>query len=174
MIILTEKTEIENAQEDLIRRLLMHCTIPISVKLGHKGETIECTINWSPGLGLWFHSRPIQGSRYWNAFGYSENTPLVNSLLPIICEINPPIEGLNKRTQGAFFRDNDEKLILVHRGKIGGGKPGIGRKLFFDNYNGIISIIDKDRLAIIGELSSHNFVEQVTKFVHEVNRIKKG
>ena len=42
-------------------------TIP--VKLGHPGASEKAKVAWSETLGIWFFSRKISGSRYWNAFG---------------------------------------------------------------------------------------------------------
>ena len=92
-------------------------------------------------------------------------------MLPIVCEINPPLEGLDKRVQGAFARDND-RIWLLYRGKIGGGRPGIGRRLFFENYLKEIKDIAGDRFAIIGDTHSSDFVSHVRDFIREVERIK--
>jgi hypothetical protein len=92
-------------------------------------------------------------------------------MLPIVCEINPPLEGLEKRTQGAFAQDNGH-IWLLYRGKIGGGRPGIGKRLFFENYLGGINDINGERFVIIGDIRSTNFVESVRNFVREVERIK--
>jgi hypothetical protein len=92
-------------------------------------------------------------------------------MLSIICEINPALEGLDKRTQGAFAQDNGH-IWLLYRGKIGGGRPGIGRRLFFENYPGEIMDIAGERVVIIGDIRSANFVENIKDFVREVERIK--
>ena len=180
MFILTNRQEIENAQREFVTRLEKSCDRKIQVRLGYQGGNVNCVINWSKNLGLWFHSRKLEGtfnferiaiSRYWNAFGLSEVVPKQNSMLPIVCEINPPLEGLEKRVQGAFARDNG-RIWLLHRGKIGGGRPGIGRRLFFENYLKEIKDIAGDRFAIIGDIRSSDFVECVRSFVQEVERIK--
>ena len=172
LFILTNRQEIEYEQREFVTRLEKHCDKQIPVKVGWKGDYKDCSIRWSQDLGLWFYSEKIEGSRYWNVFGLSEVAPKQNSMLSIVCEINPPVEGLDKRTQGAFARDEHGHVWLVHRGKIGGGKPGIGRKLFFENYQGEVREIAGDRFAIIGDISSPDFVESVKNFVREVNRIK--
>lgn len=172
MFILTHRHEIENAQQRFETKLEERCNRQIPVKVGYKGGYNECVIRWSQLLGLWFYSEKIEASRYWNAFGLSEVAPRENSMLSIVCEINPPLEGLNKRAQGAFCSDNNGHIWLLHRGKIGGGKPGIGRKLFFENYQGETRKIADDKFAVIGDIDSSDFVDQVTDFVREVERIK--
>lgn len=169
---LTKKEEIEKAQNEFISSMKTCCDKPIPVKLGHPGGTIECTIYWSDRLGLWFHSRPIEGSRYWNVFGLADVSPKPDSLLPITCEINPPIEDINKSVQGAFVKDDNERILLAHRGRIGGGRPGIGKKLFWEHYIGKKCNIDSDDIAIIGVIDAIDFPKRVSEFVIEINRIK--
>jgi len=172
LYIATNRREIEHEQQELITRLEQHCDRRIPAKVGHKGASRECLVRWSKDLGLWFYSRKIEGRRYWNVFGLSEVAPKQNSMLSIVCEINPPVEGLDRRIGGAFARDEHGHSWLVHRGKIGGGRPGIGKKLFFRNYHGEIGEIDGDRFAIIGDTSSPDFVQRVRDFVRDVDRIK--
>jgi len=172
LVILTHRNEIENAQRQFVAKLKERCNRQIQVKVGHKGEYKVRTIRWSQVLGLWFYSEKREQSRYWNIFGISEAAPKENSMLSIVCEINPPVEGLSKRAQGAFMRDENGHIWLLHRGKIGGGKPGIGRKLFFENYRGETVEITCEKFAVISDIDSSAFVDHVTNFVREVKRIK--
>ena len=172
LFVLTDQKEIQKAQQEFVSRLSEICDTKIPVKLGYKGGYEDCSIFWSKALGLWFYSRKIAGSRYWNAFGLSQVAPRKNSMLSIICEINPPIRGFDRRVQGAFVQDHEGHIWLVHRGRIGGGRPGIGRRLFFENYQGKVLEIEGDRFAIIGDISSAAFVERVKAFVQEIERIK--
>jgi hypothetical protein len=172
LIILTDRSEIENAQQQFVAKLEERCTRQIPVKVGYKGGYEECDIRWSSSDGLWFYSEKIEANRYWNPFGLSEAPPRENSMLPIVCEINPPVEGLNKLAQGAFMRDENGHIWLLHRGKIGGGKLGIGRKLFFENFRGETMEVAGERVAVIGDIGSPDFVDHVTNFVREVERIK--
>ena len=180
LFFLTKQEEVEYAQSELVQILKQRCDRQIQVKLGYQGGDVGCIINWSRNLGLWFHSRKLEGtfnservaiSRYWNAFGLSKATPKRNSTLSIVCEINPPLAGLDRRVQGTFAQDNG-RIWLLHRGKIGGGRPGIGKTLFFDNYLGEIREIAGDRCAIIGDIRTSDFVNCVGFFVKEVERIK--
>ncbi len=98
-------------------------------------------------------------------------------MIPITCEINFPVSGINRRVGGAFTSDEAGEIVVVHRGKIGGGRQGIGKTLFEDNYTGSwTDIVDgpyKSSAALIGALSSPRFPKQVQQFVFEVERIKK-
>ena len=67
-------------------------------------------------------------------------------------------------------------LYLLHRGRIGGGKRGVGKAVFEDKYRGKWEAVeDGDRiskLALISSFSSSRFAEHISNFVHEVERIK--
>lgn len=112
-------------------------------------------------------------TRYWNAFGTGKPNAGKNN--SITCEINFPYEGIERRIAGVWGREG-EQVVLLHRGKIGGGRKGIGKGLFLDNYRGEpITILDgevENSLSLIGHLDSMHFVQQVANFVHEVHRIK--
>lgn len=95
-------------------------------------------------------------------------------MLPIVCEINPPIAGLNRRTQGAFDRVGTGELWLLHRGRIGGGKPGVGRTLFFDNYEGKTESVGGDTFAVVGNVESAGLPNDVKDFVSGVAEIKSS
>jgi hypothetical protein len=65
----------------------------------------------------------------------------------------------------------------MHRGRIGGGRKGVGRTLFFNHYLGGEFVDVKDgesvsTLALIGDLDSPRLAYQIANFVHEVQRVK--
>lgn len=53
-------------------------------------------------------------------------------MLSITVEVNPPHEGENHRTAGVFLRDGAGRVHVAHSGKIGGGRPGVGKRAFRD------------------------------------------
>jgi 5-methylcytosine-specific restriction protein A len=75
-------------------------------------------------LGIWLACDVIGKSRYWNAFG--TRNPKQNKMVPIGCEINFPLFGIDRRVSGGVAEDETGRLSLVHRGRIGGGRKGIG------------------------------------------------
>ena len=96
----------------------------------------------------------------------------------IPCVVSVPFEDINRRVGGAFAVDGDDKVYLMHRGRIGGGRSGIGKNLFLENFRGKWKRVqDGDvlsNLALIGAPSSPQFPYQITHFVYEVQRIKEG
>lgn len=66
---------------------------------------------------------------------------------------------------------------MLHRGKIGGGRVGIGKKTFFNNFlGGYFEPVNDDgieaELLLIGSLNSRHFIAQVSNFINGIDRIK--
>jgi hypothetical protein len=147
----------------------------VPVELGHPGASIRAKVAWSERLGIWFFSRKIADHRYWNAFGVGR--PAGGSRISITCEINFPLCGIDRRTGGAFAGDGAGRVFVVHRGKLGGGRKGVGKGLFENRYRGVWEVMDdggeETSVAIIGVLNSPRFARQIAQFVRKIDRIKE-
>ena len=148
----------------------------IKVKLGHQGASFPAKVLWSKKLGIWKFSRAIKGVRYWNAFGVGK--PQESSILSITAEINFPWAGIDRKTGGAFARDTWGNIFVIHRGKIGGGKKGVGKSLFEHSYRGVWSFMEDGKavtqVAIIGALISNRFALQAAQFVKKIEKLKSA
>jgi hypothetical protein len=155
-------------------RILERETIPVT--LGHPGASEKAKVSWSEDLGIWFFSRKSAGSRYWNAFGVGR--PEAGAGVAIVCEINFPLYGIDRRTGGAFAQDHTGRIFVVHRGKLGGGRKGVGKSLFESSYRGVWELMadgsEKTPVAVIGVLQSPRFARQIAQFVHKVALIKEA
>jgi len=101
-------------------------------------------VYWAEALGIWLACDVIEKSRYWNALG--TRNPKQNKMVPICCEINFSLSGIERRIGGAVAEDERGRLFLVHAGRIGGGREGIGAELFWKHFDGRPSIVvDGDR-----------------------------
>jgi len=83
--------------------------------------------------GFWAYirpGRPSDTSHYWNSFGRVETAKQIQS--PRL-ECNSPHTGSSRR-QGALFAASQKgtRVYLLHTGKIGGGKKGVGKSYFQD------------------------------------------
>lgn len=147
----------------------------IPVELGHPGASIQAKVFWSERLGIWFFSRKIADSRYWNAFGMGR--PDGGAHIPIACEINFPLCGIDRRTGGAFAEDGAGRVFVIHRGKLGGGRKGVGKGLFENRYRGAWEIVndggEETPIAVIGVLDSPRLARQIAQFVRKIARIKE-
>ena len=146
----------------------------IKVKLGHQGASFSAKVLWSRKLGIWIFSSAIKEVRYWNAFGLEK--PEVTNVLSITSEINFPWAGIDRKTGGAFAEDAWGNVFVIHRGKIGGGKKGVGKSLFEHNYRGVWSFMEDGKsvtqVAIIGALNSRRFAWQAAQFVKKIEKLK--
>lgn len=180
--ILENENEIKKAQENFERALKTKSNKRIPVKIGYRGGYEEGKVYYSDKYDIWFYfGGPIEGEgknkrkRFWSVFGAEEPKP--NSNVSIIVEINSPVKGIYRRIGGAFAKDDEENIWLLHRGKIGGGRKRIGKSLFMKNYSGQLqAVADGDQendLAIIGQMDDSNFPSKIADFVREVERIKE-
>jgi len=175
---LQNENEIKKAQKDLENVLKKITNKRSLVKIGYKGGSREEDVSYSKMYNMWFClGEELEGDsgkkRYWNVFGLNE--PKEKSNNSIIVEINPPLEGIYRRVAGVFAKDNKNRIFLLHRGRIGGGRKGIGQKSFYKYYSGKKSFTQEDdkQKALIGCITSPDFPKRLNNFVVEVNKIKK-
>lgn len=172
--ILDDESKIRKAQRRFVKRFKQFMGEEITVTIGYPGGHEKGKVSWIGKLGIWIYSKLIPRSRYWNAFGIGK--PKEDSMNHIVCEINFPLADINRSIGGVFVEDGFGNIFVVHRGKIGGGRKGIGKSLFKENYRGEwISIEDgeiESTVALIGALNSSRFAKQTSQFVREVERIK--
>lgn len=118
--------------------------------------------------------------RYWNAFGLSSSLQAGRSN-DITVEINSPLEGVNRRVAGLFARSATGRLALLHTGRIGGGRQGVGKEQFLGTYEGNDVTIDDGRGAgderaalLLTYLDDPNAVQYIADFVLAVAQFKSG
>jgi len=146
----------------------------IKVKLGHQGASFPAKVLWLKELGIWKFSQAVKDIRYWNAFGIGK--PGASGVLSIASEINFPWSQIDRKTGGAFAEDHWGNVFVIHRGKIGGGKKGVGKSLFEHNYRGVWSWMEDgdgvSEVAVIGHLQSDRFALQAAQFVKKIEIMK--
>ncbi|HUH64808.1 MAG TPA: hypothetical protein VLZ07_00115 [Syntrophales bacterium] len=172
--VLDDESAIRKYRRQFTRSFKPFIDEKITINLGHPGGTVKAKVAWSDRLGIWMFQEKISESRYWHAFGTGR--PSASSHIPITCEINFPAKGIDRRIGGALAEDSRGRIFVVHRGRIGGGKKGVGKTQFEDHYRGAWATMEDGGLettvALIGVLDSPRFVRQVTQFVRKVERIK--
>ncbi|HOC59983.1 MAG: hypothetical protein KBA28_04925 [Syntrophaceae bacterium] len=148
----------------------------IKVHLGHQGASVSARVSWLKSLGIWTFTRTAKDGRFWNAFGVGK--PKHSGYLPITTEINFPEAGIDRKTGAAFAADAWNRVYVVHRGKIGGGKKGVGKSFFEDNYRGVWAWMEDGgsitKVAVIGELRSSRFALQIAQFVEKIDKLKSS
>lgn len=146
----------------------------LKVKLGHQGASFPAKVFWSQKLGVWKFSQIVKETRYWNAFGLEK--PVESGVLSIASEINFPWDQIDRKTGGAFAEDHCGNGFVIHRGKIGGGKKGVGKSLFEQHYRGVWAFMEDgdcvSQVAVIGHLQSSRFALQAAQFVRKIEMMK--
>lgn len=132
------------------------------------GGGFETEVHYSPELDLWY-AQQIQEKKCWNGFGIG--APVANKKVALAAEINFPADSINRALSGAFARDEDGCIFVLHRGKIRGGKA-----LFFRHYHGETVNADDggktDNFALIAALDAADFAAKLAAFVRQILAIK--
>jgi hypothetical protein len=172
---ITDRRRTKQAFESLKRRLYNGARRYVR-NVGYQGESLDLPVWWREDEGFWSTLRPIE-NRYWVSFGTTD--PLRTNALSIACEINPPLEGVNKSIAGMFATDSRRRICLTHSGKIGGGRRGVGQTAFLEQFRGAdamagITMPDGSvrPMIVIGAVDDPSFPAQVGHFVREVERVK--
>jgi hypothetical protein len=170
--VVTNKSEISKFQKAFLTEVKKNFTQEIKCYVGFKGGNIEKSVYYSEKLNFWVTNDEFE--RYWNAFGIGKPKQGSNNI--IVGEINFPYEGINRNVAGVFAKDERGKVFVLHRGKIGGGKIGIGKNLFIKHFRGDFeTALDGDKeteFCLVGEIDSIHFSKQVANFIKEIQRIK--
>lgn len=147
--------------------------------IGFPGGNVDLPI-YSTGEGkLWVaFGGPTEKAavrRYWNAFGvYQPN----RSTQSISVEINIPVDSNSRQVAGFFAEDSETGYIfLMHSGKVGGGRPGIGKSAFLVwSKAKLVNAADENgdvRTGIaISELDDPNLAGRIWTFVRSVQSFK--
>lgn len=142
-------------------------TDPKTLEFGYQGGGRAAHAVWYREGNWWYGYRAFKGS-YWNAFGLG-NALLSKGQRNIVVEINPPPFGLNRKIQGAFAIDDEAREWLIHRGRLGGGREGIGKD-FLEWYPRDAKRQMKDgnrtsEVILVGHINDESFLNAVRGFV---------
>jgi hypothetical protein len=171
--IITDEKQIQDLHKEFHKKLDRFLREQINCWVGFPGGNFQDTVRYSSDLDIWISVQELD-TRFWNGFGLGR--PVEGSNNSLAGEINFPYEDINRKIAGAFGVEDNGNILVLHRGRIGGGKKGIGKTYFTDNFRGdFITAIDGDReteFCLVGELNSKHFPRQVANFINEIYRVK--
>jgi len=172
--VLTGKADIKEAQLLLSKRMRKRCDRSEEIDLGFQGGGLPATVHWNSEFDLWMAFHAVE-KRFWNAFG--TGNPFEGGSRSIVVEINFPFNGINRRIGGVFLRDGKERVFLGHRGRVGGGRRGIGQAAFLERVGpqDLADISDGDRISkaiLISAIAAEDIVGRVAIFVRSVEKFK--
>ena len=176
MIVIDDQDGIDGAMNQLADRLEAEGEYIGFWKIPTKRGVVDAPTYWFGQHRLWWGYE--EGHSHWNAFGVSDRRPEFELDAPIV-EINFPIENPYYDNAGAFVMDRQpDRLYVAHSGRVGGGRPGIGRTAFMEY------AIDKldwwpcgwmdrvEKVALISLLDSEQLVKNIAAFVDVVKAFK--
>jgi len=170
--IIENPEEIKEAQNKFLAIMYNKSDEVISTEKFDLGPKMTVEAHWSNELGIYVVNRELEdpSNRYMNAFGIHK--PDANFNLSVVCEINIPKDGANRNVAGAFAKDLEGNIYLIHRGNI----ADINKTKFFDKFSGEMTQTQegntKTDAVLIGKLNDPKLPEDVRNFVFEVAQIK--
>jgi hypothetical protein len=138
---------------------------------------LDTEVKWIPALDIWaYFGVPPEGKsspnrRYWNVFGIGAPSQMVN----IVCEINPPVEGIDRRIVGGFAKGLSDEIAVIHRGRFnvhGGMTMQYFRHHYAKPYITVADGTTQAEVIVVGVIGASQFGNDLRRFVFEVNRIK--
>ncbi|HHF2997992.1 TPA: HNH endonuclease [Vibrio diabolicus] len=176
--LLEKKKDIRGSQKYLEERLSSKLNRNLTCTIGFPSGSWETDVSYNQKI--WFHTYRIDeegaSKRYWNGFGVAKELNDVRSN-NIVVEINIPIVGINRRVSGAFATDNEGKTYLLHRGRIGGGRKGIGKSAFLDwadrKLNDVESSEAVEQYLVVCCLDDKLFDSNLYEFIKDIYNFKK-
>lgn len=181
MLHLVENTKDKKAAQSALERNLKSALERQGTRnIGFPGGNVDQAV-FSAGEGkLWVaFSGPSKDSavpRFWNAFGvYRPDRPAQT----ITVEMNIPIDSNTARVAGFFAEDTDTgDIFLMHSGKVGGGRPGIGKSAFLVwSKAQLLDVAEKGgrtRNGIaVGKLGDPDLSGRIWAFVRNVHGFKE-
>jgi hypothetical protein len=134
------------------------------------GSSVE-HVNFSSKLGIWWAMKEHEEGRFWNVFGIIQRDSRPGD---IKVEINFPIRGIRRRVRAALASDESGRVLVLHRGGLGGTKAG--KSLLNHPWKGQeMKVQDGDKvstLIMIGALDQVDFPYKVAEFVRRVDQIR--
>ena len=135
--LITDAKEIRHSQQRLQRLLVEHLSEKDEFLLGYPGGSFYNDVHFSRARPVWYSTfLSDEKDRWVNLFGKQSELALGRSN-SIVVECNPPAEGIDRRSAGVFLREPGSGLVFFgHRGRLAGGRPGVGKRSFRRWYKG--------------------------------------
>lgn len=179
--LLTERKDIRAAQQRFEQ--VLNAALPLrpgTYTVGYPGGNHR-TSALRANSSIWYFWQKIEDvphPRYWNAFGLVDHLVTGRSN-DITVEINSPIEGAVRSIGGMFAREPGGGLAVLHSGKVGGGRSGIGKAEFLAAFKGMTVLVsdptrpqEPREALLLARLDDPNAARNITRFVLAVARFK--
>ena len=130
MLVIDDQAKIARALNQLANRLKDDGEFMGEREIPFRSGFEVAPLYWFEKHRLWW-AYAEGPHKHWNSFGIVSSERELEPKPPApICQINFPIDDPTYKTAGAFAREGEDRLYVVHDGGVGGGRRGIGQKAF--------------------------------------------
>ncbi len=147
--------------------------------IGFPGGNVDLPIYSAGKSKLWVaFGGPTEDAavqRYWTPFGvYQPDRPAQS----ITVEINIPTDSNDAQVAGFFAEDSETgDIFLMHSGRVGGGRPGIGKSAFLVWSKAKLVEVSKENGELrsgiaVGKLDDPDLAGRIWTFVRSVHSFK--
>ena len=172
---ITNKRRIASIQDSFKKAMLHNLRKSCMLKFGYKGG--NKTLKAHHDDKLWFASKfRSDANFYWNVYGLNPKPRCSNNNT---VQINIPVKGIN-RLIGGLFAENKKakKVYLMHRGRVGGGRKGIGKTAFVSWYKGrSLNVDERDgrssKAFLVTSIRDPDIANKIFEFVQKVAHFKR-
>ena len=192
--VIEKKKEINRAQLAFAKNIKKKATKHGELTASHQHGGIKVHAYWHKDSEFWWADWKVSPThsktpRWWNAFRFLDSNhqypnrkagePNWGRANAMTVQINIPISGNRQgtgSTGGVFVKDSDDEIYIAHTGMIGGGRKGIGKATFVDNFPGTWNQVSGSRgekdVVIVSQINDPNLIDNVGFFVKAVQKIK--
>jgi hypothetical protein len=166
----TEKAEIASGKLLFLKVFISGNHEELSATIKFRPTSKQCTVRVLQKQKFWYF---IEDD--WHLFGRTSDISK-NGEASILCEINFPLESINRYIAGVVLRDETGNYCIGHRGNIGGGVEGRGKTTFWKKYSGsTLMVEDGDqncKVALVCGLGNPGADLQLASFLKQVSAIR--
>lgn len=177
MLMLIEESESRKAAQARLEHNLT--TSQGEKNIAFRGGAVSSTVYAAVEKQLWaaFRSYNTASGKpyYWNAFGIYEPRRAAQQ---ITVEINIAIDGDSARFSGFYAKDEGTgDIYMMHSGRVGGGRKGIGQSAFLACWNQELDEIAAGNGGIrrgirVCKLDDPDITDHLWDFVQKVDAFK--
>lgn len=169
---------------DRFRKELKSRHIELKRRVGNPSSTSICDVHLHDDLRFWVVLEECGNeTQTWHVFGrINERLENPNATLEHICQINFAYDGQSDSVGGLFAEDDRGHVYVTHSGRVGGGRPGIGKDAFLahlsasgGDFRTADVAVASGRIVprlVLSNLESRDFRRNIARFVDHVEAFK--
>lgn len=172
---LDNEKAIKQANKKLVNLLSKKSGKPYLINHSTRGGAVELNISYIQEFDFWW-SNGHGDNQYWCPYGIGK--PRLNQTVTGRCQINYPVNCINRKVAALFAHDENDNTYLLHSGAIGGGIKGNGREGFLNFFEGerkeVLVNNDLIEYNVVGCIDAPDFLDNLKLFIQSVYDYKEA